>query len=124
MSDQESVFATHRAVILEQERLQALVLHLYNSDQWPFNLGNQLTQLDAGTLSTAIALMISYHRHGENDEAFLALGRQLADYRIEQKRQFDARLAELDEEVRRDNDGRLIDGPRFDAPRRDPGPRR
>ncbi|WP_273829834.1 MULTISPECIES: hypothetical protein [unclassified Pseudomonas] len=93
-------------------------MHLYDSNDWPFNLGNQLTQLDAGTLSTAIALMISYHRHGENDQAFLALGRQLADYRSDQKRQLDERRAE------RDQDGRLIDPPSYDAPRRDPGPRR
>lgn len=87
---------------MQQERLQALVLHLYNCDEWPFNLGNQLTQLDARMLNIAIALMIAYHRDGENDEAFLELGRQLAEYRLERRRQFDAELAELDEEVRRD----------------------
>ena len=96
------MFATHRAVILRQKRLQALVLHLYNCDEWPFNLGNQLTQLDSDNLQIAVALMRAYHQHGENDPDFLDLGRKLADYRIERQRQFDAQLAELDEEARRD----------------------
>lgn len=99
---EESPFVTHRTTILRQERLQALVLHLYNCDDWPFNLGNQLTQLDAENLAIAFALMRAYHQHGENDPDFLDLGRQLAEYRIERRRQFDARLAELDEEARRD----------------------
>lgn len=98
---EESPFVIYRATILQQERLQALVLHLYNCDDWPFNLGNQLTQLDAENLAIAFALMRAYHQHGENDPDFLDMGRKLADYRIERRRQFDAKLAELDEEARR-----------------------
>lgn len=99
---EESPFVVYRATILQQERLQALVLHLYNCDDWPFNLGNQLTQLDAENLAIAFALMQAYHQHGENDPDFLDLGRKLANYRIERRRQFDAELAELDEEAQRD----------------------
>lgn len=99
---EESIFVIHRATILRQERLQALVLHLYNSSEWNFNLGDQLTQLDPENLEIAIAMMRSYHQHGENDPDFLDLGRKLADYRIERRRQFDAELAALDEEARRD----------------------
>lgn len=99
---EQSPFVTHRGKIVQQERLQALVLHLYNCGDWPFNLGNQLTQLDSENLAIAFALMRSYHQHGENDPNFLELGRELADYRIERRRQFDVHLAELDEEARRD----------------------
>jgi len=99
---EQSPFVTYRATILQQERLQALVLHLYNCDEWPFNLGNQLTQLDSENLAIAFALMRAYHAHGENDPDFLDLGRQLAEYRIARQRQFDAELAEQDEETRRD----------------------
>ncbi len=99
---EQSPFVTHRGKILLQERLQALVLHLYNCDDWPFNLGNQLTQLDSENLAIAFALMHAYHQHGENDPDFLDLGRQLANYQIERRRQFDAELAQLDEEARRD----------------------
>lgn len=97
-----SPFVTYRGAILEQERLQALTLHLYNSDEWPFNLGHQLSQFDRERLAIATALMKAFNERGENDPEFLALGRQLAEYRIERRRQFDAELAELDEEVRRD----------------------
>lgn len=96
---EESPFLIHRSTILRQDRLQALVLHLYNCDDWPFNLGNQLTQLDSENLAIAFALMRAYHQHGENDPDFLDLGSQLANYQIERRRQFDA---ELDEEARRD----------------------
>lgn len=99
---EESPFIAHRATILRQERLQALVLHLYNCDDWPFNLGNQLTQLDSENLAIAIAMMRAYNQHGENDPDFMHLGRYLADYQIERRRQFDAELAQLDEEARRD----------------------
>lgn len=99
---EKSPFVTHRVTILRQERLQALVLHLFNCDDWQFNLGNQLTQLDADNLVIAFALMQAYHEHGENDQEFLDLGRMLAEHRIERRRQFDAELAELDEEARRD----------------------
>jgi len=100
---EQSPFVTHRGKILQQERLQALVLHLYNCDDWPFNLGNQLTQLDSQNLTIVFALMWAYHQHGENDPDFLDLGRQLANYQIERRRQVDAELAELDEEARRDS---------------------
>ncbi len=53
-------------------------------------------------MEIAITMMRSYHQHGENDPDFLDLGRKLADYRIERRRQFDAELAALDGEARRD----------------------
>lgn len=63
-------------------RLQALVLHLWNNDDWPVKLANLMASADERYERIAIELIASYGHNGENDPHFMALGRQLASERL------------------------------------------
>ncbi|MBT0961695.1 hypothetical protein [Denitromonas iodatirespirans] len=73
-------------------RLQALVLHLWNNDDWPVKLANLMASADERYERIAIELIASYGHNGENDPHFMALGRLLAEERM-------AELAETTEQV-------------------------
>lgn len=63
-------------------RLQALVLHLWNNDDWPVKLANLMASADEKYERIAIELIASYGHNGENDPHFMALGRLLANERM------------------------------------------
>lgn len=63
-------------------RLQDLVLHLYNDDDWPVHLSQLLANADERHKQIVLELIDWYWQHGENDEDFLALGRRLANSRL------------------------------------------
>ena len=82
----ESAFRVHANKVLgcysTAYRLQALVLSLYNSNQWakkvPVRLDDLLAGADDDHVEAAIGMLRSYARFGENDPDFMALGKQVA----------------------------------------------
>lgn len=81
-----SPFRVHREKILgchsTAQRLQAVVLNLYNDGWWakkaPVYLSSLIANADAEHVEVLIDLIRAYKRNGENDRDFLALGRELA----------------------------------------------
>lgn len=86
----ESPFRVHADKILGCHstalRLQALVLSLYNSQQWhkkvPVRLDDLFAAADEDHCEAAIDMLRSYGRRGENDADFMALGKHLATRRL------------------------------------------
>lgn len=62
-------------------RLQDLVLHLYNDEDWPVHLGVLLANADERHKQIVLELIDWYWQHGENDEDFMILARNLAKSR-------------------------------------------
>lgn len=77
-----SPFLRHRSVILGRyataERLQALVLSLYNSHN-KVDLARLLRNADERHQRIALELMASYAEHGENDRHFMNLADEIRD---------------------------------------------
>ena len=63
-------------------RLQSLVLHLYNDEDWPVRLGSLFWGADEEQTQAALEMMASYARLGENDPAFMEVARRLAEKRL------------------------------------------
>lgn len=84
-----SPFVRYRQEILGQygtaHRLQALVLHLWNNDDWPVKLADLMACADERHERIAIELIASYGHNGENDPHFMALGKQLAKARMAER---------------------------------------
>lgn len=142
-SDNDSIFWTYREIILDHKCLQDLTLHLFNNDEWRFNLADQLATMDAHCMGVAIGMMLAFHQRRADDPAFLELGKEVEDQRLELDKYLGADPGdELDEELlermaedmvaemvrqnpmRQFDEEDRADFPRFDAPRRDPEPGR
>lgn len=63
-------------------RLQNLVLHLYNGEDWPVRLDNLLANADEAHVQAALEMIASYARHVENDLAFMEVARRIAEQRL------------------------------------------
>lgn len=62
-------------------RLQDLVLHLYNDGDWPVHLGVLLANADERHKQIVLEMIDWYWEHGENDEDFMILARNLVKQR-------------------------------------------
>lgn len=82
----ESPFLVHAPKVLAYHstalRLQAVVLNLYNGDDWakkaPVRLDNLLANGDKDHATALLDMLAGYYQRGENDPHFMALGRRLA----------------------------------------------
>ena len=62
------------------QALQNLALHLYNSRDWPVNLG-YICSLSDDHWEAAQAMIEDYRRNGENNKAFMALCEEIVERR-------------------------------------------
>lgn len=80
--NETSPFARYRTTILggytTARRLQALTLHLYNSNS-PVEISRLLANADERHQRIALELLASYARLGENDHAFMLLAEEIRD---------------------------------------------
>ncbi|NNJ16723.1 hypothetical protein CSV86_016675 [Pseudomonas putida CSV86] len=76
-----SEFAIHAKTILQQPPLQALVLHLWDAKEYPFDLGSQLRAMDARNYNFMLTLIYAFRRNGPEDQAFQDLAQQLVESR-------------------------------------------
>lgn len=76
-----SEFAIHADTILRQLPLRALVLHLWNAQEYPFDLGDQLRTMDARNYNFMLTLLCAFRRNGSDDLAFVELAQKLAESR-------------------------------------------
>ena len=81
-----SPFETHAAVLRNgsygaSQRLQDLVLSLWNGEGWPLDMGRLARNADTAHWAIAVSLLESYRRHGETDPAFMMIAAELADQR-------------------------------------------
>lgn len=58
-------------------RLASLVLHLYNGNEWTLDITTLLRNADDNHVRIALELMAWYAQYGENDQAFMALAREI-----------------------------------------------
>lgn len=59
------------------QRLAGLVLHLFNSDDWPANLPMLLDNADHLHARIALELIEHYHRYGYSDPIFMSLAAEI-----------------------------------------------
>ncbi len=59
------------------QRLASLVLHLYNSNEWTLDITTLLANADEQHTRIALACMAWYAQHGENDQVFMELVREI-----------------------------------------------
>lgn len=74
-------FVAYRSEILgyysTAQRLATLVLHLFNGNKWVVDLPSLLGNADEHHSRIALECCAWYAQHGENDQAFMALGREI-----------------------------------------------
>lgn len=58
-------------------RLSTLVLHLFNGNQWVVDLPSLLANADEEHVRIALECCAWYAEHGENDQTFMALAREI-----------------------------------------------
>ena len=63
------------------QALQNLALHLYNSRDWPVDLG-YLCSMSEDHWEAAMAMILDYRENGERNAAFMAICREIADERL------------------------------------------
>ena len=63
------------------QALQNLALHLYNSRDWPVDLG-YLCSMSEDHWEAALAMILDYRENGESNAAFMAMCREIADERL------------------------------------------
>lgn len=76
-----SEFAIHAQTILQQPPLQAFVLHLWNAQKYPFDIGSQLRAMDARNYNFMLTLLSAFRRNGPDDRSFQDLAQKLAESR-------------------------------------------
>lgn len=77
------------------QALQDLALHLYNSRDWPADLG-YLCSMSEDHWEAAMAMILDYREHGERNAAFMAMCREIADERLARAEADAARQDEAD----------------------------
>jgi hypothetical protein len=63
------------------QALQNLALHLYNSRDWPVNLG-YICSLSDDHWEAAMAMILDYRENGEENREFLAMCAEIAEERL------------------------------------------
>ena len=63
------------------QALRNLALHLYNSRDWPVDLG-YLCSMSEDHWEAALAMILDYRENGERNAAFMAMCREIADERL------------------------------------------
>jgi len=63
------------------QALQNLALHLYNSRDWPVDLG-YLCSMSEDHWEAAMAMILDYRENGERNAAFMAMCGEIADERL------------------------------------------
>ena len=63
------------------QALQNLALHLYNSRDWPVDLG-YLCSMSEDHWEAAMAMILDYRENGERNTAFMAMCREIANERL------------------------------------------
>jgi hypothetical protein len=75
--------------------LQNLALHLYNSRDWRVDLG-YLCSMSDDHWEAALAMILDYPEHGENNAAFMAMCEEIVEERVAQAEADAAREDETD----------------------------
>ncbi|MGB5831651.1 MAG: hypothetical protein WBG92_06625 [Thiohalocapsa sp.] len=80
------------------QALQNLALHLYNSREWPVDLG-YICSMSDDHWEAVLAMILDYRENGESNRVFMAMCEEIAEERSDRAEATDARDEESGQDM-------------------------